>query len=111
MSTSKTAGQAMREALDRTLGEGMEWDESELLTLDAIEAATDRLASFRRRFAESDAKPDASPARLATLSGECRLLEGAIQKWAATLDPHNNQAKSLKHVHAANMRWHRNSGT
>jgi len=58
----------------------MAWDAHELLTLDAIEAAADRLASFRRRFAAADAKPDASPARLATLSGECRLLEGTIQK-------------------------------
>jgi hypothetical protein len=66
MSTSKTAGQAMREALDQTLGEGMEWNEGELLTLDMIVAAADRLASFRRRFEASDAKPDASPARLAT---------------------------------------------
>jgi hypothetical protein len=103
----ETPGQRARAALNRTLGDGMAWDESELLTLDAIEAAVDRLASFRRRFAESDAKPDASPARLATLSGEARLLEGSIQKWAATLDPHNETAKSLRHVHAANARWHR----
>jgi hypothetical protein len=107
----KTPGQAVRAALDRTLGEGMAWDESELLTLDAIEAAVDRLASFRARFAAADAKPDASPARLATLSGECRLLEGAIQKWAASLDPRNDQAKSMRHVAAANARWHRVSGT
>ena len=81
--------------------------ESELLTLAAIERASNRLAVFAARFDESAAKPDASPARLATLSGECRLLEGAIQKWAATLDPHNDQAKSLRHVHAANSRWGR----
>jgi hypothetical protein len=103
----QTAGQQVRAALDRTLDEGMAWDEAELLTLDHIERAADRLAKFQARFDAAEAKPDASPARLATLSGECRLLEGAIQKWVATLDPHNNQAKSLRHVHAANARWHR----
>jgi hypothetical protein len=52
------------------------------------------------------ADPDALPYRLTTLSAECRLLEGTIQKWAATLDPRNEQAKSLRHVHAANQHWH-----
>jgi hypothetical protein len=107
----ETAGQRVRAALDRTLPQGMAWDESELLTLDHIERAADRLAKFQARFDAAEAKPDASPSRLATLSGECRLLEGAIQKWAATLDPHNEVAKSMRHVHAANARWRRNSGT
>jgi len=104
----ETAGQQVRAALDRTLPQGMAWDESELLTLSMIERAADRLATFWARFDESAAKPDASPSRLATLSGECRLLEGAIQKWVGTLDPNNDTAKSLRHVHAANARWHRN---
>jgi hypothetical protein len=75
-----------------------------------IERAEDRRAVFEARFNESAADPKSSPARLATLSGECRLLDGAIAKWTATLDPRNESAKSLKHVHAANQRWHRNSG-
>jgi hypothetical protein len=104
-----TPGQKLREALDKLLGAGMAWDENELLTLDHIERAADRLAVFAARFDESAADPKASPARLATLSGECRLLENAIQKWSATLDPHNQQAKSLRHVAAANSRWHRGS--
>ena len=89
----------------------MAWDETELVTLSSIEAAADRLAVFRARFEESAADPKSSPSRLATLSGECRLLEGAIAKWTATLDPNANQAKSMRHVHAANQRWHRASGT
>ena len=100
-------GQAVRAALDKTLGPGMAWDESELLTLQAIERAENRRAVFEARFDAAAADPDASPSRLATLSGECRLLDGAIQKWAATLDPNNNQAKSMRHVAAANSRWHR----
>ena len=107
----ETPGQQVRAALDSTLPQGMAWNESELLTLDHIEAAADRLAKFQARFDAAEAKPDASPSRLATLSGECRLLESAIQKWASTLDPHNETAKSLRHVHAANARWRRNSGT
>ena len=63
------------------------------------------------RGAEVAAVADLDPARLATLSGECRLLEGAITKWTATLDPQNETAKSMRHVHAANARWSRNSGT
>jgi hypothetical protein len=107
MDAPQTAGQAVRAALDKTLDAGMAWDEAELLTLAAIERATDRLAVFAARFEESAADPKSSPARLATLSGECRLLDGAIQKWTATLDPHNDTAKSLRHVSAANSRWHR----
>jgi hypothetical protein len=103
----ETPGQALRADLDRTLGAGMAWDETELVTLSSIEAAADRLAVFRARFEESAADPQSSPARLATLSGECRLLEGAIAKWTASLDPNNDTAKSLRHVAAANSRWHR----
>jgi hypothetical protein len=108
---NKTPGQAAVEALTRQLGPDMEWTESEQVTLSAIEAATNRLTEFRERFDAAAADPKASPSALATLSGEGRLLEGAIQKWAASLDPHNETVKSLRHQHAANMRWHRASGT
>lgn len=101
----KTPGQQARAALDKTLEPGMAWDETELLTLAAIERAADRLAVFAARFDAAAADPKTLPHKLATLSGECRLLDGAIQKWAATLDPHNEQAKSLRHVLAANSRW------
>ena len=102
-----TPGQKARAALDKMLDTGMAWDESELLTLAAIERAADRLAVFAARFEESAAKADSSPSRLATLSGEMRLLDGAIQRWSATLDPRNETAKSMRHVHAANSRWSR----
>src|SRR5262245_8996800 len=106
----KTAGQTLVEVLSRQLGPHMAWDESELVTLKASERAEDRRAVFETRFGEAAAEPKASPSRLATLSGECRLLEGAIQKWAATLDPRKETAKSMRHVHAANARWRRTSG-
>ena len=88
----------------------MQWTEAEQATLAMIERAEDRRARSRRGSTCSAADPEASPSRLATLSGECRLLEGAIAKWILSLDPADSQAKSLRHVHAANARWHRNSG-
>ena len=106
MDTPKTAGQKVRAALDKLLDPGMAWDESELLTLAAIERAADRLAVFQTRFEVFAADPKSSPPRLAALSGEMPA-DGAIQKRAATLDPRNESAKSLRHVSAANSRWHR----
>lgn len=102
-----TPGQEARAGLDKMLDAGMAWDEAELLTLAAIERAADRLAVFASRFADAAADPKASPARLATLSGEMRLLDGAIQRWSSSLDPRNETAKSMRHVAAANSRWHR----
>ena len=107
MNTPKTPGQKVREALDKLLDAGMAWDESELLTLAAIERAADRLAVFAARFDKAAAEPNSSPPRLAALSGEMRLLDGAIQRWSSSLDPHNDTAKSLRHVAAANSRWGR----
>ena len=89
------------------LGQHMVWSESELATLQMIESAADRRAVFQARFDEWAADPKSSPSRLATLSGEIRLLDNAVHKWVASLDPNDDQAKSLKHVSAANSRWHR----
>jgi hypothetical protein len=89
----------------------MVWDEAELVTLGMIEAAADRLAVLRSKFDAAAANPDTSASALASLAAECRLLEGTIARWAASLDPHNDTAKSMRHVAAANARWHRASGT
>ena len=109
MSTSDTPGQAVAlvAALSKQLGPHMHWDESEVATLKMIERAEDRRAVFAARFDEAAADPKASPSRLATLSGEMRLLDGAVHKWVASLDPRNEAAVSLKHRAAANARWHR----
>jgi hypothetical protein len=66
---------------------------------------------LRTRFDAAAANPDTAASALASLAGECRLSEIAITKWAASLDPHEETAKSMRHVHAANARWHRASGT
>ena len=107
----KTPGQTLVETLSKQLGPHMAWTEAEQVTLANIEAAADRLAVFRKRFDARAADPKTSPSALATLSGECRLLETAITRWSTSLDPENVQAKSLRHVHAANSRWHRTSGS
>jgi hypothetical protein len=105
-----TPGQALVEALSGQLGPHMAWTEAELATLAMIEGAADRRAVFQVRFDESAADPKSSPSRLATLSGELRLIDNMIHKWILSLDPNDNAAKSARHVHAANARWHRASG-
>jgi hypothetical protein len=93
--------------LSKQLPDGMEWSEAEVLTLSSIEAATNRLAVFRARFAITAADQGSTPSRLAVLSAECRLLESLISKLSATLDPRDEKAVSLRHRHAANIRWAR----
>lgn len=105
-----TPGKRLVDELSKQLGPNMAWDENELVTLRMIEGAADRRAVFQARFDESAAKPDSSPSRLATLSGELRLLDNMIHKWMNSLDPNEEQAKSMRHVKAANARWHRASG-
>ena len=106
MSTKETPGQLLVAALSADLPPGFEWDAAEQATLDLICNAADRLAHFRMRFGKAAAELEPSPARLVALSGECRLLEGAIARWCGSLDPHDATAKSMRHVHAANARWH-----
>jgi hypothetical protein len=106
-----TPGQRLVEELSKQLGPHMQWTEIEAVTLANIEAAADRLAVFRRRFDTLAADAKTPPHQLPPLSAECRLLEGAINRWAASLDPEDTQVKSARHVHAANMRWHRTSGS
>jgi hypothetical protein len=105
--STQTPGQAVVAALSKQLPPGREWTEAEQVTLESIEHAADRLAVFRARFAAMAADSDSLPSSLAALSAEGRLLEGAIQKWVGTLDPRNETAKSMRHVAAANARWHR----
>ena len=45
------------------------------------------------------------------VAAEIRMNEANIQKWTATLDPGMDTAKSMRHVAAANARWHRHGST
>jgi hypothetical protein len=105
-----TPGKELVEALTKQLGPHMVWTEIEQVTLSFIEHAADRRIPLAARFDKLMANPDTPPSHLAALSGELRLIDSTIHKWIATLDPADNQAKSIRHVHAANQRWHRNSG-
>jgi hypothetical protein len=105
------SGKALVELLGEQLGPHMQWTEAERVTLGLIESARDRQVVFQSRFDELVADPKASTSRLVALSAELRLLDMTIHKWIASLDPQDNQAKSLRHVHAANARWHPNRGS
>jgi hypothetical protein len=102
--TPETPGQTLVAALSRQLPPQMEWDESELATLDLIEVATDRLAALRTVCDKAIADPESSATQIASLASEVRRTELAIHTLAKSLDPHNETAKSLRHVAAARSR-------
>jgi hypothetical protein len=104
--TPGTPGQAIRASLDRSLLPQMEWDESELATLDLIEVATDRLVALRRVCDAAIADPSSSATQVASLAAEVRRTELSVHTLVKSLDPRNETAKSLRHVAAANQRWH-----
>ena len=107
--SDKSPGQALRASLDETLPEGMVWTAQELSTLASIEDAADRLAALRARFRVLVADPTATESRLASLQAALHQLEGDLFRWINKLDPTEETAKSARHQHAANSRWHRAS--
>jgi len=52
-----------------------------------------------------------STRRVTEVAAEISMNEANIQKWTATLDPGMDTAKSMRHVAAANARWHRHGST
>ena len=103
-------GRELVEALTADLGPHMQWTPTEQITLSFIERAADRRIPLAARFDKLVADPDTPPSHLAALSGELRLIDKMLHKWIASLDPNDVQAKSMRHVRAANARWHRTSG-
>ena len=106
MSTTKTAGAALVNALGRQLPAHMEWTENELATLDLIEHATDRLVVLRRRFDARVSDPECSDSQLASLQTAIHQLEGDVFRWTKSLNLRVSEAKSIRQQHAANVRWH-----
>lgn len=104
-------GKELVEELTAELGPHMVWTQIEKVTLSFIEHAADRRIPLAARLDKLMADPDTPPSHLAALSSELRLTDNTIHKWIATLDPNDNQAKSARHVHAANQRWHPNRGS
>jgi hypothetical protein len=103
VTTKRTPGQTLVDALERQLPDNMEWTASENATLDLVEHAADRLAVLRRRF---DALARDAESRLASLQTAIHQLEGDIFRWTKSLNRGVSQAKSVRHQHAANVRWH-----
>ena len=68
--------------------------------------ATDRLAVLRTVCDKAIADPESPAHQIAALASEVRHLESHIHTLTKSLDPHNETAKSLRHVAAANARWH-----
>lgn len=107
MTARLSAGRRLRRTLDQTLAEGVEWDEREQITLGLLETAADRADSLTRVFNAEMAKPSPSPHRVSVLAAELRQTAAMVAKLTASLDPQMEQAKSARHVHAANQRWRR----
>ena len=105
-------GRELVEALTADLGPHMVWTPTEQITLSFIERAADRRIPLAARFDKLVADPDTPPSHLAALSGELRLTDNMIHKWIETLNPRGEvQAKSVRHQHAVNQRWHPNRGS
>jgi hypothetical protein len=109
MSAKRTPGQVLVEALTRELPQQLEFDESELATLDLISHAADRLDAVRRRFDARVVDPACSDSQLASLQTAIHQLEGDIFRGTKSLNLGAVQAKSLRHQHAANVRWSRDA--
>ena len=73
---------------------------------DLIEVATDRLVALRRVCDAAIADPSSSATQVASLAAEVRRTELSVHTLVKSLDPRNETAKSLRHVAAANQRWH-----
>ena len=50
-------------------------------------------------------------ARVTELAAEIRQCETTIAKMIGSLDPDMTRAKSARHQHAANARWHRGAAS
>ena len=109
--SDESPGRALRASLDQTLPPNMQWTARELATLDSVEAAADRLAALRARFAVLVADPEATESRLASLQTALHQIEGDLFRWIKSLNPTEVTAVSRQHQQAALIRWHgANSG-
>ncbi|UNB55478.1 hypothetical protein [Mycolicibacterium sp. YH-1] len=107
MASRISAGKRLVRTLNKSLRDGTEWTETELLTLDLIEAAADRMAVLKALFVAEVSKPTRSTRRITEVSAEIRQTEASIQKWIAVLDPYmQKQPRSRQHQQAAWSRWH-----
>jgi hypothetical protein len=102
-----TAGRRLVQVLDAGLAPNVEWDAGERVVLGLIEQSADRIEVLKSLLDAEMGKPEVAAHRVCELAAEIRQAEAAIAKMAKSLDPEMVQAKSARHVHAANARWHR----
>ena len=88
--------------LDEGLAPNVEWDAAERVVLTLIEQSADRIAVLKTLLDAEMAKPEVAAHRVCELAAEIRQAEAAIAKMAKSLDPEMVQAKSMRHVRAAN---------
>ncbi len=100
------AGRRLVQTLNEGLARNVEWDASERVVLTLIEDSADRAETLRTLLAAEMGKPEVAAHRVCELAGEIRQIQAQIAKMVASLDPEMVQAKSVRHVHAANARWH-----
>lgn len=102
-----TPGQRLVRMLDEGVPSGVEWTAEERCVLTLIEESADRIAVLETLLDAERARPEVVSHRVAKLASEIRQTENAIAKMVASLDPRMEvQAKSMRHQHAANTRWH-----
>lgn len=91
----------------------MEWTEIELITLNQIEAAADRVEVLKALLDAETAKDPVSTRRVSEVAAEVRQLEVNIVKWSQQLvpDPSVSAPKSVQHQRAALTRWRGHNGT
>lgn len=102
-----TPGQRLVQMLNEGLPRNVEWDANERVVLMLIEQSADRVEVLKTLLDAEMAKPEVAAHRVRELAAEIRQTEAAITKVTKSLDPEMVQAKSMRHVHAANARWHR----
>ena len=101
-----TAGQRLVQILGEGLAPNVEWDAAERVVPTLVEQSADRTAVLQTLLDAEMANPEVAAHRVCELAAEIRQAEAAIAKMAKSLNPEMVQAKSMRHVRAANVRWH-----
>jgi hypothetical protein len=79
----------------------------ERVVLSLIAESADRAAVLAALLDAEVARPEPNAHRVCELAAEIRQLQAAAKIIATGLDPRmENTAKSARHQHAANARWH-----
>ena len=111
--TVKSAGQRLRDDLDRALevagreaGRALEFSEVEVQLIDwAADAAN--TADQLQQVYDAELAGDRHPTILVKLSAEIRTCRRAAADWVGRVEIGDGKAKSPRHVRAGQARWGR----